>query len=133
VSAHEPPGSLPDIVLMQWFKSYFDLQTGGQGLEDYDAPARRALCKTGDIKGQKGTSANTSRRATDNGTSPATTSRTAPPVAKSASNRPSSKLISASSTHSDKHEEYEQQARYSTHPLSPPTNILMHSCRRSQS
>lgn len=41
---------LDNMEFMQWFKSYFDSQTGGHPVE-YDAVARRATCKTGDIKG----------------------------------------------------------------------------------
>ena len=42
---------LDNTEFMQWFKAYFENQTGGRGLEEeYDGPARRALCKTGDIR-----------------------------------------------------------------------------------
>lgn len=41
---------LDNMEFMQWFKAYFDSQTGGHPVE-YDAVARRAACKTGDIKG----------------------------------------------------------------------------------
>jgi hypothetical protein len=42
---------LDNTEFMQWFKAYFENQTGGRGLEDeYDGPARRTLCKTGDIR-----------------------------------------------------------------------------------
>jgi microtubule-associated protein, RP/EB family len=41
---------LDNMEFMQWFKAYFDSQTGGHPIE-YDAVARRAMCKTGDIKG----------------------------------------------------------------------------------
>lgn len=101
---------LDNMEFMQWFKSYFDSQTGGQGVPDYDAPARRALCKTGDIKGAK----SASRRTTDNGTTTTATTRPAAAAATtSAKAAPTStaktKLTTASSTNSDKHEEYEQQ------------------------
>eukprot|EP00884_Botryococcus_braunii_P012977 jgi/Botrbrau1/21680/Bobra.43_1s0077.1 len=41
---------LDNMEFMQWFKAYFDSQTGGHPI-DYDAITRRATCKTGDIKG----------------------------------------------------------------------------------
>ena len=52
---------LDNIEFMQWFKSYWDSQTGGGGGEDgggalsgYDARARRAASKTGDVRGGGG-------------------------------------------------------------------------------
>jgi RP/EB family microtubule-associated protein len=42
---------LDNTEFMQWFKAYFDSITGGHGVDDYDGPGRRALSKTGDIKG----------------------------------------------------------------------------------
>lgn len=44
---------LDNMEFMQWMKNYFDNQTNGQGVEGYDGPTRRALCKTGDIRGSK--------------------------------------------------------------------------------
>ena len=38
---------LDNMEFMQWFKSYFDNQTSGQGVPDYDGGARRAVCKSG--------------------------------------------------------------------------------------
>jgi hypothetical protein len=38
---------LDNMEFMQWFKSYFDNQTQGQGVPMYDGPGRRATCKTG--------------------------------------------------------------------------------------
>lgn len=40
---------LDNMEFMQWLKSYFDGQMCGQALA-YDAPARRQLCKSGDVK-----------------------------------------------------------------------------------
>lgn len=48
---------LDNIEFMQWFKSYFDQVTGGQPITDYDGAGRRALSKTGDMKGQSGPAA----------------------------------------------------------------------------
>eukprot|EP00798_Chlamydomonas_sp_ICE-L_P022909 gene22909-30086_t len=42
---------LDNIEFMQWFKSYFDGATGNQPITDYDGPGRRAVTKTGDLKG----------------------------------------------------------------------------------
>jgi hypothetical protein len=42
---------------LQWLKRYFDQQTLGDGITDYDAAARRALCKTGDVRGSGAASA----------------------------------------------------------------------------
>lgn len=45
---------LDNIEFMQWFKAYWDSQTGGgfdSSLEGYDARARRAASKTGDVRG----------------------------------------------------------------------------------
>ena len=49
---------LDNIEFMQWFKAYWDSRTGGGGgggvegpLEGYDARARRAASKTGDVRG----------------------------------------------------------------------------------
>ena len=41
---------LDNMEFMQWFKRYFDAQAG-QDLQ-YDAAARRAGSKTGDVKGR---------------------------------------------------------------------------------
>ncbi len=38
---------LDNMEFMQWFKSYFDNQTQGQGVPGYDGPGRRMTCKTG--------------------------------------------------------------------------------------
>jgi RP/EB family microtubule-associated protein len=38
---------LDNMEFMQWFKSYFDNQTSGQGVPDYEGAPRRALCKSG--------------------------------------------------------------------------------------
>ena len=38
----------------QWLKTYFDQHTGGQAINGYDPAARRALCKTGDVRGGAG-------------------------------------------------------------------------------
>lgn len=38
------------MEFMQWMKAYFDGQTGGQPPEGYDARARRANSRTGDVK-----------------------------------------------------------------------------------
>lgn len=54
---------LDNIEFMQWFKSYWDSRTGG-GIDDslggYDARARRAASKTGDVRGSAGLSAGAS-------------------------------------------------------------------------
>ncbi|KIZ04504.1 Microtubule integrity protein mal3 [Monoraphidium neglectum] len=51
-------GRLMDSMeFMQWLKRYFDQQTLGDGITDYDAAARRALCKTGDVRGSGAASA----------------------------------------------------------------------------
>jgi hypothetical protein len=42
---------LDNMEFMQWFKGYYDQATGGRGVCDYEGAARRALCKTGDLKG----------------------------------------------------------------------------------
>lgn len=39
-----------NMEFMQWMKAYFDGQTGGQPPEGYDARARRASSRTGDVK-----------------------------------------------------------------------------------
>ena len=41
---------LDNMEFMQWFKRYFDAQAGGG--QQYDAQARRAGSKTGDLKGR---------------------------------------------------------------------------------
>lgn len=38
---------LDNIEFMQWFKSYFDRITAGQGIPDYNAAARRAAKSAG--------------------------------------------------------------------------------------
>jgi microtubule-associated protein, RP/EB family len=48
---------LDNIEFMQWFKAYWDSQTGGgneHALSGYDARARRAASKTGDVRGGGG-------------------------------------------------------------------------------
>ena len=48
---------LDNIEFMQWFKAYWDSQTGGGNeghLGGYDARARRAASKTGDVRGGGG-------------------------------------------------------------------------------
>ncbi|KAI8471322.1 MAG: microtubule plus-end binding protein [Monoraphidium minutum] len=42
---------LDNMEFMQWLKTYFEQQAGGRGIADYDGGARRALCKTGDLRG----------------------------------------------------------------------------------
>ena len=41
---------LDNIEFMQWCKAYWDQQTGGAGVPDYDGPGRRAACKSGDMR-----------------------------------------------------------------------------------
>ena len=43
---------LDNIEFMQWFKKYFEDHTGGE-LFDYDPAARRAISKTGDVRGSR--------------------------------------------------------------------------------
>lgn len=60
--------SLRHTVLgTQWLKTYFDQQTGGRGVHDYDGVARRALCKTGDAKGSGAGAAPASKAGTGAG------------------------------------------------------------------
>lgn len=48
---------LDNTEFMQWFKSFWDGVTQGQGIDDYDAPGRRAQGKTGPLKAAGGAAA----------------------------------------------------------------------------
>ncbi|GLI66924.1 hypothetical protein VaNZ11_010963 [Volvox africanus] len=69
---------LDNMEFMQWFKAYWDQVTMGQPLAPYDGPGRRALCKTGDMKGS---SAGGSKGAAGGIKAAPTPAPRAPPVA----------------------------------------------------
>ena len=48
---------LDNIEFMQWMKAYWEQQTGGAGVPDYDGPGRRAACRTGDVRSTPGRTA----------------------------------------------------------------------------
>ncbi|CAD7697315.1 unnamed protein product [Ostreobium quekettii] len=64
---------LDNMEFMQWLKAFFDRETGGMGVEDYDPVGRRMTCKTGDFRGPPGSSvgrpSSATKRATPTGVS----------------------------------------------------------------
>ncbi|GBF96000.1 hypothetical protein Rsub_08815 [Raphidocelis subcapitata] len=79
---------LDNMEFMQWLKTYFDTHTGGRAVHDYDPAARRALCKTGDVRGGGGGGAGGVAPSGRAAAPPPAPAAAAPPAAREADRAP---------------------------------------------